>query len=98
MPLLPSRRAESSPASPVGEMVRLARRLESQHVAHRVEAGLLLLEPGRRAQRTTSQRVAALRAMDQFEAFALPAEDHGVVANRITGAQPDHRNPLARAP
>ena len=56
-----------------------------------------MLEPCGGAQRSTRQRFAALRAMGQFQALALSAENHGMVADRIARAQREHRDLVVRA-
>src|ERR1700722_4739199 len=51
-----------------------------------------MFDPFGGTQRSASQRLAALRTMDQFEALALTAENHGMVADCVTGAQRQHGN------
>ena len=52
----------------------MTNRLNSEYVAHRVEPGRAAGEPAGCAERAARERIAALRAMDQFEALAIPAE------------------------
>src|SRR5678815_1643688 len=78
------------------------RSLKPEHILHVVKPGLFLCQPLCGAQRALREGVAAMGAMDEFEALADAAENHGMFTDNIAGADREQRNfffpPLADDP
>ena len=67
-------------------------KLKPQHILHAVKPGLFFRQPLRRAQRAAGEGVAAVGAVDEFEALADAAKDHGVLADYVAGAHGEQRD------
>src|SRR4029078_6969188 len=57
-----------------------------EHILHVVKPGLFLCEPLCGTQRSPREGVAGMRRLDEFEALADAAEDHGMFTDDIAGA------------
>ena len=60
--------------------------VQSQHILHAVQPGLFSRQPLGGADGAAGEGVAAVGAVDEFEALADAAEDHGMFADDVAGA------------
>lgn len=58
----------------------------TQEIIHAIKAGPLPDNPSCSPHRATGKRVPTLRTVYQFYSLANTAEQHGVLANNVTGA------------
>ena len=65
---------------------------QTQHILHAIEARFLRGKPPGGADGAAGEGVAAMGAVDEFEAFADAAEDDGVLADDVAGAHGKQRN------
>ena len=65
---------------------------QAEHILHAVEAWPLFREPLGGANSAAGEGVAAVGAVDEFESLADAAEDDGVLADDVAGADGKQRN------
>src|ERR1051325_11517722 len=70
---------------------------ETEDVPHRVDARRPVRHPERGAERAACETVAALRPVRQLDPFPEPAEDDGVIPDRIAGPEGDDADLLRPA-
>ena len=65
---------------------------QAEHIPHAVKAGLLLGQPLGGSDGAAGEGVAAVSAVNEFESLADAAEDNGVFADDVAGADRQQRD------